>query len=72
MPSIQLPLLLLCLTLSGVCPNGGQPLLKESENMRGNPLDDILQRSDSFILQSVLKNAEEMNKGIDNLGDILW
>ncbi|NXX38651.1 TRH protein, partial [Tricholaema leucomelas] len=62
MPSIQLPLLLLCLTLSGVCPNGGLPLPEESDNMRGNPLDDILQRSNSLILQSVLKNAEGMNK----------
>ncbi|NWX24076.1 TRH protein, partial [Aegotheles bennettii] len=64
MPSIQLPLLL-CLTLCGVCLNGGQPLLKGSENMRRSPLDDILQRSESLILQSILKKAEkeeEMNK----------
>ncbi|XP_009570432.1 PREDICTED: thyrotropin releasing hormone [Fulmarus glacialis] len=65
MPSIQLPLLLLCLTLCGVCLNGGQPLPEGSENMGRSPLDDILQRSESLILQSVLKKAEkeeEMNK----------
>ncbi|NXL08990.1 TRH protein, partial [Mesembrinibis cayennensis] len=65
MPSIQLPLLLLCLTLSGVCLNGGQPLPEGSENMGRSPLDDILQRSKSLILQSVLKKAEkeeEVNK----------
>ncbi|NXR12296.1 TRH protein, partial [Semnornis frantzii] len=64
MPSIQLPLLLLCLTLPGVCPNVGQPLPEESESVRGNPLRDILQRFDSLILQSILKKAEkeEMNK----------
>ncbi|KFV70051.1 Pro-thyrotropin-releasing hormone [Dryobates pubescens] len=61
MPSIQLPLLLLCLTLSGVCLNGGQPLPEESENMVKPPLGDILQRSESR-LKSALKNAEEMNK----------
>ncbi|NXG47410.1 TRH protein, partial [Psilopogon haemacephalus] len=67
MPAIQLPLLLLCLTLSGVCPNGGQPLPEEKEKKRGDSLDDILQRSNSLILQSVLKNAEkeEMNKEPD-------
>ncbi|NXX56210.1 TRH protein, partial [Scopus umbretta] len=65
MPSIQLPLLLLCLLLCGACLNWGQPLPEGSENMGGNPLDDILQRSESLILQSVLKKAEkeeEMNK----------
>ncbi|NXE15322.1 TRH protein, partial [Lophotis ruficrista] len=65
MPSIQLPLLLLCLTLCGVCLNGGQPLLEASENTGRSPLDNILQRSESLILQSVLKKAEkeeEMNK----------
>ncbi|NXD75221.1 TRH protein, partial [Halcyon senegalensis] len=65
MLSIQLPLLLLCLTLSGVCLNGGWPLPEGSENMGRSPLDDILQRSESLILQSVLKKAEkeeEMNK----------
>ena len=73
MPSIQLPLLLLCLTLCGVCLNGGQPLPERSENMGRSPLDDILQRSESLVLQSVLKKAEkeeEMNKGIYNIGDI--
>lgn len=73
MLSIQLPLLLLCLTLSGVCLNGGQPLPEASENMGRRPLDNILQRSESFILQSVLKKAEkkeEMNKGICNTGYI--
>ncbi|NXI44073.1 TRH protein, partial [Galbula dea] len=59
MPSIQLPLLLLCLTLSGVCLNGGQPLPEGSENMGKSALDDILQRSESLILQSVLKKAEK-------------
>ncbi|KAM9276779.1 thyrotropin releasing hormone [Morus bassanus] len=65
MPSIQMPLLLLCLTLCGVCCNGGQPLPVGSENMGRSPLDDILQRSESLILQSVLKKAEkdeEVNK----------
>ncbi|NXA89651.1 TRH protein, partial [Melanocharis versteri] len=64
MPSIQLPLLLLCLTLRGLCFNGGN-LQEESENMGRSPLDDILQRSESLILQSVLKKAEkeeEINK----------
>ncbi|KFW64395.1 Pro-thyrotropin-releasing hormone [Pygoscelis adeliae] len=65
MPSIQLPLLLLCLTLCGVCLNDGQPLPEGSENMGRSTLDDILQRSESIILQSVLKRAEkedEMDK----------
>ncbi|NXB98826.1 TRH protein, partial [Orthonyx spaldingii] len=65
MPSIQLPLLLLCFTLCGVCFNGGHLLPEESENMGKSPLDDILQRSESLILQSVLKKAEkkeEINK----------
>ncbi|NXE89659.1 TRH protein, partial [Menura novaehollandiae] len=65
MPSIQLPLLLLCSTLCGVCFNGGHLPPEESENMRRSPLDDILQRSQSLILQSVLKKAEkeeEINK----------
>ncbi|XP_027558406.1 thyrotropin releasing hormone isoform X2 [Neopelma chrysocephalum] len=59
MPSIQLPLLLLCLTLGGVCLNGRQPIPEESETMRRSPLDDILQRSESLIFQSVLKKAEK-------------
>ncbi|XP_071406259.1 thyrotropin releasing hormone [Pithys albifrons albifrons] len=58
MPPMQLPLLLLCLTLWGVCLSGRQPLPEESETM-GSPLDDILQRSESLILQSVLKKAEK-------------
>ncbi|NXH11390.1 TRH protein, partial [Bucco capensis] len=58
MPSIQLPLLLLCMTLSGVCLNGEEPLPEGTENMGRSPLDDILQRSESLILQSVLKKAE--------------
>ncbi|NXA82234.1 TRH protein, partial [Thryothorus ludovicianus] len=65
MPSIQLPLLLLCLTSWGVCFNGGHLLPEESENMGKSPLDDILQRSESHILQSILKKAEkeeEINK----------
>ncbi|KFO79815.1 thyrotropin releasing hormone [Cuculus canorus] len=65
MPSIQLPLLLLCLTSCGVCLNGRQPIPERSENMGRSPLDDILQTSESLILQSVLKNAkkeEEMLK----------
>ncbi|NXI12605.1 TRH protein, partial [Irena cyanogastra] len=65
MPSIQLPLLLLCLTSCGVCFNGGHLLPEESDNMGKSPLNDILQRSESFILQSVLKKAEkedEINK----------
>ncbi|XP_064289272.1 thyrotropin releasing hormone isoform X2 [Passer domesticus] len=62
MTSIQLPLLLLCLTSCGVCFNGGHLLPEESENMGKSPLDHILQRSESLILQSVLKKAEEINK----------
>ncbi|NXL80315.1 TRH protein, partial [Leptocoma aspasia] len=65
MPSIQLPLLFLCLTSCGVCFNGGHLLPEESENVGKSPLDDILQRSESLILQSVLKKAEkeeEINK----------
>ncbi|NXM54971.1 TRH protein, partial [Illadopsis cleaveri] len=65
MSSIQLPLLLLCLTSCGVCFNGGHLLPEESENMRKSPLNDILQRSESLILQSALKKAEkeeEINK----------
>ncbi|NXC18203.1 TRH protein, partial [Corythaeola cristata] len=68
MPSIHLPLLLLCLTLCGVCLSGGQPLPEGSENIGRSPLDDILQRSESLILQSVLKKAEKeekMNKDIN-------
>ncbi|NWV86746.1 TRH protein, partial [Dasyornis broadbenti] len=65
MLSIQLPLLLLCLTSCGVCFNGGHLLPEESKNMGRNPLDDILQRPESLILQSILKKAEkkeEINK----------
>ncbi|NWT88519.1 TRH protein, partial [Lanius ludovicianus] len=65
MPSIQLSLLLLCLTLCGVCFNGGHLLPEEGENMGRSPLDDILQRSESLILHSVLEKAEkeeEINK----------
>ncbi|XP_030357127.1 thyrotropin releasing hormone [Strigops habroptila] len=65
MPSIQLPLLLLCLTLCGGCLSERQPFPEGSENMGRSPLDDILQRSDSLVLQSVLKKAEkegEINK----------
>ncbi|NXF10729.1 TRH protein, partial [Smithornis capensis] len=65
MPSIQLPLLLLCLTSWGVCLSGRQPFPEDSKNMRRSSLDDILQRSESLILRSVLKKAEkeeEINK----------
>ncbi|NWU34854.1 TRH protein, partial [Hylia prasina] len=65
MPSIQLPLLLLCMTLCGVCFNGGHLLPEENENMGKSSLNDILQRSESLILQSALKKAEkeeEINK----------
>ncbi|NWV39515.1 TRH protein, partial [Grantiella picta] len=64
MPSIQLPLLLLCLTSCGVCFNGGHLLPQESKNMGRNPLDYILQRPESLILQSILKKAakKEINK----------
>ncbi|NXR69440.1 TRH protein, partial [Rhadina sibilatrix] len=65
MPSIQLPLLLLCLTSCGVCFNGGHLLSEGSENMGESPLDGILQRSESLILRSALKkavNEEEINK----------
>lgn len=73
MPSIQLPVLLLCLTLSGVCLNGRQSPPEVSENIGRSSLDDTLQRSESRMLQSVLKKVEkkeEMNKGIYNTGDI--
>ncbi|NWI51533.1 TRH protein, partial [Calyptomena viridis] len=65
MPSVLLPLLLLCLTPWGVCLSGRQPFPEERENIRGSSLDDILQRSESLILQPVLKKAEkaeEINK----------
>ncbi|NXB79794.1 TRH protein, partial [Donacobius atricapilla] len=65
MPSIQLPLLLLYLTSCGVSFNGGHLLPEESENMGKSPLNDILQRFESLILQSALKKAEkeeEINK----------
>ncbi|NWU93324.1 TRH protein, partial [Upupa epops] len=68
MLSIQLPLLLLCLTLSGVCLNVVQPFPEGSRNMRSRPLDYILQASESLSLQPVLKRAEkkeEMNKEPD-------
>ncbi|XP_025930805.1 thyrotropin releasing hormone [Apteryx rowi] len=59
MPSVQLPLLLLCLTLRGVCLNRGQSLPEGSDNMERSPLDDNLQKAESLILQSVLKKSEE-------------
>ncbi|NXQ64202.1 TRH protein, partial [Anthoscopus minutus] len=65
MPSTQLPLLLLWLTSCGVCFNGGHLLPEESVNMGKSPLDDILQRPESLVLQSVLKRAgkeKEINK----------
>ncbi|NXM73889.1 TRH protein, partial [Serilophus lunatus] len=65
MPSLQLPLLLLCLISWGVCLRGRQPPPEESENMRRSPLPAILERAESLILQSVLQKAEkeeEMNK----------
>ncbi|KAM4893779.1 TRH protein, partial [Sylvia borin] len=65
MASIQLPLLLLCLTSCGVCFNGGHVLPEESENMGKSPLNDILRRSESLIVQSAFKKAEkegEINK----------
>ncbi|XP_072203564.1 thyrotropin releasing hormone [Excalfactoria chinensis] len=68
MPSIQLPVLLLCLTLSGVCLNGRQSPPEVSENMGRSLRDDTLQRSESHMLQSVLKKVEkkeEMNKELN-------
>ncbi|NXO25207.1 TRH protein, partial [Cisticola juncidis] len=62
MPSIQLPLLLLCLTSCGVCFNGEHLLPEESENMGKSLLNDILQRSESLILQSAPKKAEKEEK----------
>ncbi|NXG69393.1 TRH protein, partial [Baryphthengus martii] len=65
MSSIQRPLLLLCLTLSGLCLSGGWPLPEGREDMGRRPLSDILQRSASLILRSALKKAgkgEEMKK----------
>lgn len=72
MSLIQLPLLLLCLTSCAVCFNGGHLLPEESENMGKSPLNDILRRSESLILQSALKKAEkedEIHKGISVTGD---
>ncbi|NXC48250.1 TRH protein, partial [Penelope pileata] len=68
MPSIQLPLLLLCLTLSGVCLGRGQSLPEARESVGQRPLDDILQRAGSLVLQPVHKKAEkkeEMNKELN-------
>ncbi|KAM9374403.1 thyrotropin releasing hormone [Phaethornis superciliosus] len=67
MPSIRVPLLLLCLTLCGVCLSGEQTLPEANENMRRSPLDDILQRSQSLFLQSFLKieKKEDINKESD-------
>ncbi|XP_071612520.1 thyrotropin releasing hormone [Heliangelus exortis] len=68
MSSLRVPLLLLCLTLCGVCLSGEQPLPEASKNMRRSPLDDILQRSQSLFLQSFLKKAEkkeDINKESD-------
>ncbi|XP_042736921.1 thyrotropin releasing hormone [Lagopus leucura] len=68
MPSIQLPVLLLCLTLSGVCLNGKQSPPEVSEKMGRSSLDDILQRSRSHMLPSVVKKVEkkeEMNKELN-------
>ncbi|XP_062441830.1 thyrotropin releasing hormone [Rhea pennata] len=59
MPSIQLPLLLLCLTLHGVCLNWRQPLPEESDNAERSTLDDNPQKTESLNLQSVLKKSEE-------------
>ncbi|KAK2529539.1 Trh [Columba guinea] len=57
MPSIPLPLLLL--TLAGVCLHAGLLLPEGREKAGTSPLDDILQRSESLLLQSVLKRAEK-------------
>ncbi|XP_009679434.2 thyrotropin releasing hormone [Struthio camelus] len=62
MPSVQLPLLLLCLTLRGACLKEGQPLPEGSDHMERSPLDDNLQRAESLILQSVLQKSEEEEK----------
>lgn len=43
--------------------------------MGKSPLNDILQRSESLILQSALKKAEkeeEINKGISLIGAPIW
>lgn len=71
MPSIPLPLLLL--TLAGVGLHAGLLLPEGREKAGTSPLDDILQRSESLLLQSVLKRAEkegETKKGRYNTGDI--
>ncbi|XP_031465279.1 thyrotropin releasing hormone [Phasianus colchicus] len=68
MPSIQLPVLLLCLTLSGVCLNGRQSPPEVSEKMGRSSLDDILQRSGSHMFQFVIKKVEkkeDMNKELN-------
>lgn len=65
MTSVQL-LLLLSLTLSGICLNLGQPTLDGGENGERSHLDDILQRAESILLKSILKKVEEeeeLNKG---------
>uniref|UniRef100_A0A7M4F317 Pro-thyrotropin-releasing hormone n=1 Tax=Crocodylus porosus TaxID=8502 RepID=A0A7M4F317_CROPO len=58
MTPVQL-LLLLSLTLSGICLNLGQLTLEGGENSERSHLDDILQRAESILLRSILKKVEE-------------
>ncbi|XP_025908442.1 thyrotropin releasing hormone [Nothoprocta perdicaria] len=59
MRALQLPLLLLCLSLGADCLRRRQPLLDRGDNWEQRPLDDNTQEAESLILQSVLKKAEE-------------
>ncbi|NWX88020.1 TRH protein, partial [Nothoprocta ornata] len=65
MRALQLPLLLLCLSLGADCLRRGQPLPDRADNREQRPLDDNTPEAESLILQSVLKKAEEekFNKG---------
>ncbi|KAM8799803.1 TRH protein, partial [Eudromia elegans] len=56
---VQLPLLLLCLSLCADCLRHGQPLPEGGSNVEKRPLDDNTQKAESLILQSVLKKSEE-------------
>ncbi|NWJ00183.1 TRH protein, partial [Crypturellus undulatus] len=59
MRSVQLPLLLLCLSLCVDCLRRGQPLPEGGNNVEKKPLDDNMRKAESLILRSVLKKSEE-------------
>ncbi|NXD13991.1 TRH protein, partial [Nothocercus nigrocapillus] len=58
--SVQLPLLLLCLSLCADGLSHRQPLPEGGDNVEKRPLDDNMQKAESLILQSVLKKSEEV------------